>query len=291
MPAPEAIAGTDRVRPPVRWLAVLVLPFLFIAAGILLLLPGRSAELFAWPIRPPLTGMVLGSAYVGGMVFFAGVLRTREWHRVQRGFLPVVVFASLLGIATMLHAGLFTPNLSFLAWAVLYAITPFLVAAAALAQRRADPGLPSRQDAVIPAAVAWILGAVGGAATLTGLAMFVFPAPFLAVWGWDVTPLTARTLGAVLSLTGFVNGSMVADRRWTSYRLLFAAQVVSLCCILAAIGVGRADVHWDRPAAWAFVALLVLALACYGGLTVWAERRLRRAQAAATGTAADRSRQ
>ncbi|MCU1518516.1 MAG: hypothetical protein JWQ75_3237, partial [Pseudarthrobacter sp.] len=205
-----------------------------------------------------------------------GVLRTAEWHRVRRGFLPVFVFATLLGIATALHADLFTRNLSFLAWAALYASTPFLVAAAALAQRRADPGLPASTDVLIPAPVAWALVGVGGAATVTGLAMFVFPAPFLQAWGWDLTPLTARTLGAVLSLTGFVNASMVVDRRWSSYRVLYAAQLVSMVVILAAIAAGRADVHWERPAAWAFVVLLVLAFAGYGSVAVWAELRARR---------------
>ncbi|MCU1518774.1 MAG: hypothetical protein JWQ75_3495, partial [Pseudarthrobacter sp.] len=108
----EGIAGTDRVLRPLRWLAAFLLPFLVIAAGILVGLPGRIGELFAWPIRPPLTGVVLGAAYIGGIIFFAGVLRTAEWHRVRRGFLPVFVFATLLGIATALHADLFTRNLS-----------------------------------------------------------------------------------------------------------------------------------------------------------------------------------
>ena len=287
MPTRESVAGTDRVLRPVRWLAACILPFLLIAATILVFLPGRIAELFAWPIRPPLTGMILGSAYIGGIIFFAAVLRTGQWHRVRRGFLPVFVFASLLGIATALHEGLFTRNLSFFAWAALYASTPFLVAAAALAQRRADPRLPGPRDVLIPDHVARALVGVGGVATLTGLVMFLFPALFLQDWGWDLTPLTARTLGAVLSLTGFVNAPMVVDRRWSSYRILFAAQLVSLVFILASVAVGSSDVHWERPAAWAFVTLVLLALVSYGALTVWAELRLRRAGASA-GTTAER---
>ena len=273
MPTPKSIAGTDRVLRPVRWLAALILPFLLIASVILVFLPGRVAELFAWSIRPPLTAMVLGSAYIGGIVFFTAVLRTPRWHRVRRGFLPVFVFAALLGIATAVHSDLFTRNLPFVAWAALYASTPFLVAAAALAQRRADPGPPSSGDKLIPDHVARALVGVGGIATLTGLAMFVFPAPFLQAWGWDLTPLTARTLGAVLSLTGLVNAPRVVDRRWSSYRVLFAAQLVSLSFILAAVAVRSADVHWERPAAWAFVTLVVLAFLSYGALTLWAELR------------------
>jgi hypothetical protein len=161
------------------------------------------------------------------------------------------------------------------------------VAAAALAQRRADPRVPAPRDVLIPDHVARALVGVGGVATLTGLVMFVFPALFIQSWGWDLTPLTARTLGAVLSLTGFVNAPMVVDRRWSSYRILFAAQLVSLVFILASVAVGSSDVHWERPAAWAFVTLVLLALVSYGALTVWAELRLRRAGASA-GTTAER---
>ena len=278
MSAPEAppFAGSDRILLAVRWLAVVLLPFLGVAAVILVLLPGRTAELFAWPIAPPLTAMVLGAAYVGGIVFFAAVLLTRDWHRVRRGFLPVFVFASLLGIATMLHADKFTVNVSFVAWAVLYATTPFLVAWAAIAQRPADPRTPASLDLAIPAAIAWCLVAVGGVATLTGLTMFVLPGMFLDVWGWDLTPLTARTMGAILSLTGFVNVAMIVDRRWSSFRVLYGAQLISVALIIVAVVIRREDVHWERPAAWGFVALLVLAFVCYGSFAAWAERTMRR---------------
>jgi hypothetical protein len=273
MPTRPSIAGTNRVLRPVRWLAALTLPFLLTASVILVILPGRVAELFAWPIAPPLTAMILGAAYIGGIIFFTAVLRTPAWHRVRRGFLPAFVFAALLGIATAVHADLFTRNLPFVAWAALFASAPFLVAAAALAQRRADPGQPSSDDTMIPDHVARALVGVGGIAAVIGLAMFVFPEPFLQAWAWDLTPLTARTLGAVLSLTGFVNAPMVVDRRWSSYRVLFAAQLVSIVFILAAVAVRSADMHWERPAAWAFVTLLMLALVSYGALTLWAELR------------------
>lgn len=269
-------AGSDRILLAVRWLAVVLLPFLAVAAVILVLMPGRTAELFAWPIAPPLTAMVLGAAYVGGIVFFAAVLLTRDWHRVRRGFLPVFVFASLLGIATVLHSDKFTVNVSFVAWAVLYATTPFLVAWAAIVQRPADPRVPASLDLVIPAAIAWCLVAVGAVATITGLTMFALPGMFLEVWGWDLTPLTARTMGAILSLTGFVNVGMIVDRRWSSFRVLYGAQLISVALIIVAILIRREDVHWERPAAAGFVALLVVAFLCYGSFAAWAERTMRR---------------
>ncbi|MGC5224416.1 hypothetical protein ACPW96_17760 [Micromonospora sp. DT81.3] len=270
------LAGSDRILLPVRWLAVLLLPFLLVAAGILILLPGRTAEFFAWPIAPPLTAMVLGAAYVGGIVFFAAVVLTRDWHRVRRGFLPVFVFATLLGIATALHMDKFTLNLPFVAWAALYATTPFLVAWAAIVQRPADPGTPAPLDTEIPAPLAWCLVGVGAIAAVTGLTMFVVPTAFIELWGWDLTPLTARTVGAILSLTGFVNVAMIVDRRWSSYRALYAAQLVSLAFLLFAVLVRRDDMHWERPAAWGFVALLCMALVLYGGFAAWAERTMRR---------------
>ena len=59
---------------PARWVAALVLFFLADAAQVLLLLPGRTGELFAWPIEPAINAAILGPAYVAGSYFFVRVL-------------------------------------------------------------------------------------------------------------------------------------------------------------------------------------------------------------------------
>ena len=121
--------GSDRVLIATRVVAVVIIPFLVVAAFLLFVFPERTGELFAWAIAPPLSAYMLGSAYVGGIWFFVGVAVTKRWHRVAPGFPAVVVFAGALLIATLLHLDRFSQNLSFYTWVVLYATTPFAVAA------------------------------------------------------------------------------------------------------------------------------------------------------------------
>lgn len=126
----DAVLPDDRILPATRLVAWLVIPFLFVAFVILYLLPGETGRLFAWKIQPPMTAMMLGAAYAGGIYYFTRVLMARQWHRVRVGLVPVTAFASLLGIATLLHWDKFThDHISFFAWAGLYFTTPTIVAA------------------------------------------------------------------------------------------------------------------------------------------------------------------
>ena len=114
----------DRVFPETRLLSAIIIPFLVVAFGILYLLPDHTQELFAWTIRPRMTSMMLGAAYLGGAYFFVCTATFARWHWVKVGFLPVTTFATCMGIATLLHWGMFNhSHISFFACAVLYFMT------------------------------------------------------------------------------------------------------------------------------------------------------------------------
>lgn len=137
----------DEMEPLTRWLALLILPFLAVASVLLYLLPTETERLFAWTIQPPLTAMLLGSAYLGGIWFFVHVVWQGRWHRVRHGFPAVVVFASLAGVATLLHIDRFhAGHVSFVTWLRLYLTTPFLVLGVLLANRRSDDSLAEEGD-------------------------------------------------------------------------------------------------------------------------------------------------
>jgi hypothetical protein len=268
--------ATDRVLRVTRIVAIAIVPFLVIAAILLFAFPDRTGELFAWPITPPLTAYMLASAYIGGIWFFVWVAATRRWHRVAVGFPAVVVFAGALLIATLLHLDRFSQNLSFFTWIVLYATTPFVVAWLWWMQRRSDDGRPEVPDALVPRPVRAIMLAVGAASLLTGAVMFLAPALVIPVWAWDLTPLTARVIGAVLSLPGVVAIGFLHDARWTSFRILFQAQLLSLIAIAASLIAGGDALRWDRPATPAFLALIAVAFVGYAALTIAMEVRIRR---------------
>ncbi|WP_395243984.1 hypothetical protein ACGGZK_17960 [Agromyces sp. MMS24-K17] len=268
----------DRLLPATRILAAVVIPFLAAAAFLLLLLPGTTATTFAWTIRPPLSAMLLGSAYLGGIWFFSWTVLETRWHRVHPGFPAVVVFAGLLGIATLLHADRFHPwHVSFVTWSVLYAVTPFAVLAVLLVNRLRDPRTPEPDDAEVPRVWATWLAVAGGLAAVAGLALFLSPVPsaLSEAWGWSLTPLTAKVLGAVLTLPGVVNLQLLRDRRWSSFRWTFQAQLASLAAMLVSVAARAGDLEWTRPAAWAFAALIAGSAVAYAVFYAGMERRRR----------------
>lgn len=273
---PETTTRSDRVFVGTRVLAVAILPFLVVAAVLLWGFPARTGELFAWAIAPPLSAALLASAYTGGIWFFVRVALERRWHRVQHGFPAVAVFAGALLLATVLHLDRFSSNLSFAVWTILYATTPFAVVAAAVLQARTASRDAEARDLVIPRAAAWMLAAIGGVALAFGAGMFVAPSLAASFWAWDLTPLTAQVTGAVLSLTGVVNAGLLRDRRWSAFRVLFEAQLVSLAAIAVSLVICRADLRWERPMTAVFVILVAGAAVSYGAFFAWCEFRRRR---------------
>ncbi|KQQ93988.1 hypothetical protein ASF62_07415 [Leifsonia sp. Leaf325] len=186
-----------------------------------------------------------------------------------------------MSIATFLHWDRFHfGHISFVTWVTLYVTTPVLVLVAGLINRRTDPKTPDEFDAVIPGAVRALLVVVGVLAFITGAVLFAFPNLLIGVWAWEVTPLTARVVGAVLTLPGTVNIWMLTDGRWSAFRWVFQAQIVSLVFIVIALAVRRDDLVWEHPAAWAFAIGIVFSLVAYVAFYVLMDRSRRPTAAA-----------
>lgn len=252
--ARAAVVPDDRILPETRWLAGFIIPFLVVAFYILYLRPTESGELFAWPIKPTMTAMMLASAYIGGVYYFTCVLLARRWHQIKVGLLPVTAFASVLSIATLLHWDRFTQNhISFYTWTTLYMTTPLLVLAVWLRNRVTDPGLPGPGDPLLPRGWRWAMGSVGVVTIAISLLLFVQPALMIGVWPWQISPLTARVVSAMFALPGLVGLGIALDSRWSSARLILQSQAFSLLFIL--LGAMRAwgKFNHSGPAAYLFV--------------------------------------
>jgi hypothetical protein len=275
-PAWRVTAHRGTVLAPTRILAAVIIPFLIIAAAILILRPDETARLFAWEIAPPVTAMLLGGVYLGGAVFFVRVLQADDWHAVSLGFPPVAAFATLLGTATILHWDRFTAgHIAFHAWAALYLTTPFLVLAAWWWNRRAAPP-PTDDDALSPAARG-ATAAFGATAAVLSLLLFVRPEAAADVWPWALTPLTGRVIASVLALGGA--GLVVAlDPRRRPVGVLSEVAVVMLGLGVLALLRGWDDVDGSNPLAWVAAGGSVLLLLGSAVLRARSERTGPRAE-------------
>ena len=250
----------DRVLPVTRWLSVAIIPFLVVAFAVLYPFPDDTGRLFAWPVKPTMTPMILASVYLGGAYFFLRAATARQWHTVKGGFIPVGTFASLMGVATILHWGKFThSHVAFWLWAGLYFTTPFLVFGVWWANRRRDvPGTSA--ELLIPVRVSRIIAVLGGLSVLTALFLFLFPGRAAAVWPWMLTPLTARVMGAIFAL-GIAGLGALADRRWSSTRILLQVAALMLALILAAGARASGELDPSSAMTWLIGAGFTAALA------------------------------
>ena len=243
-----------------RGLSLFIVPFLLVAFALLYLFPGDTRRLFAWTIKPTMTPMVLGSAYLGGAYFFMRVVRERRWNAVKTGFLSVALFASLLGFGTILHWDRFNhQHVAFWLWAALYFTTPFLVIGAWLANRRyAAPAGPDEPR--LSGLARAIIGLIGLLAFVQGIIMFLAPQQVISIWPWMLTPLTCRVLGAIFCL-GSAGIGVLVDPRWTTVRLMLQVEALMVSLMLVAAARARTEFDTGRPVTWlllvGFVAVLL----------------------------------
>jgi hypothetical protein len=255
----------DRVLATTRALSAFIAPFLLVAFVLLYGFPGETARLWAWPIQSHMTSMLLASAYLGGCYFFLRVLLVeRHWAAMRAGFVSVAVFATLLGVATVLHWDKFAHGkVAFWLWAGLYFIAPFLVVGAWLANQR-YAGRPAPDAPRLGLVPRGVVAGLGGLALVTGVALFVAPARMITLWPWPLTPLTCRVVGATFCL-GVAGLAVLADDRWESVRLMRNVQLVMFALILVAAVRARHEFFTDRPLTWVmgvgFVGLFAASLA------------------------------
>ncbi|MCA9904415.1 MAG: hypothetical protein KC547_11200 [Anaerolineae bacterium] len=264
----------DRLLPITRGLAAIIVPILTVAFGMLYLFPARTDELFAWALRPAMSAMMLGAAYLGGAYFFTRVVLAKQWHTVQLGLLPVATFAGYLGVATLLHWDKFNhAHVSFVLWAILYLTLPFVIAFVWVRNRATDPRTPDADYPPLPLLVRRALMAVGALLVVVSLLLLLLPDVMIPTWPWTLSPLTARVMAALFVLPGVVALGIARDGRWSAARIIVQAQIGALSLIVLALVLARADIDWSRAVAWTFAGGMVVLGALLSILYVTMERR------------------
>lgn len=270
--SPTGPPGDDAVLPATRLLAAFIVPFLVVAFVVLFGFPGDTDRLFAWTIKPPMTPMMLGAVYLGGAYFFVRAFRTPAWHNLKAGFVAVGTFATLMGVATVLHWEKFNhDHVAFWLWAGLYFTTPALVWGVwAANRRRGDTAGPD--DVVLPPAARAGVAVTGVLAVAMGLLLFLLPEEAIDVWPWALTPLTSRVMGAIFML-GIAGLGVLTDPRWTAARLMLQVEVMMLALILVAAARAHADFDASRPLTWLLLGGFAAAMVSAAALSVSMDRR------------------
>jgi hypothetical protein len=266
IPAQESMDEThDQVLVITRVLAAIIVPILLAAFIILYLFPNDTGRLFAWPVKPTMSAMLLGATYLGGAYFFTRVTFSRQWHMVRIGFLPVSTFAGILGIATILHWDKFSHgHIAFILWALLYFVLPFVILVVWYFNQRVNRQKIQKEEGILSYKVRIAIGLVGSIMTAASAVLLIFPESMMLAWPWTLSPLTARVMSAMFALPGLVGLGIAADGRWSSASIIFQAQGVSILFFLAAVVRARDEIQWGGWGIWAFLGGLLMVLILIG---------------------------
>jgi hypothetical protein len=274
--APTAPAGDDRLLVATRVLALVIVPVLVAAFTILFGFPSHTKRLWAWTIHPDLAALIMGGAYLAGAWFFTRGLFDGRWHRVAVGWLAVIPFTALLGVATFLHWDKFNhDHVSFWAWLILYTATPIALPILWVRNQKAA-GTPPPSALELPPPLRVVMTFWGSLLMAAALLVFIRPAAALARWPWALTPLTARTLASFASFLAVVWLAFAFTGQWSRLAIAFEATTLGLVVVVLAVLRGRHDLVGGQRTL-VFGVLLGAAVAWSLAVLGWATVRRREA--------------
>jgi hypothetical protein len=184
-----------------RELRLLFEAFAALAFGafvLLFVLSEETDDWFSWTIQPPLTAAFLGASYLAALVLFAWTARYGDWRSAQATLVPVSVIAVLLLVATIIHEDRFHDDLFGWFWKAAYLLAPIAIAVA-VARQLSRPVRDGRARAPLPASLRAALAIQGLTMLALGTYLFLAPESADSLWPWDLTPLTARAVGAFVA--------------------------------------------------------------------------------------------
>ena len=248
-----------------RRLLLLATALVALAGISLYLAPQQTEDWFSWTVTPPVTAVVLGAAYWASASVEWTSARATAWAHARVAVPSVFVFTLATLVVTLVHLDRFHLGADVPAptriiawvWIAIYALVPVLMAVVWWRQQRLDGDDPPRER---PLAL-WLLAictALGVLLVGLGMTMLVAPSVVTAWWPWELTPLTARAIGAWVLGLGVSALGVVAERDAQRSRPVAVGAVV--LPLLAGIALVRQfdDVDWQQPSAAAVVVVLAM---------------------------------
>lgn len=266
---------TDSARPsvtPVRWplrvwLAVEIF-FGVTAIFTIFLHPQRTADNFAWPIKPNVMAAALGAFYLSASVLFVIAIFAKKWQTVRVIAIPTALFAAVMLLTTFLHWNKFAVgSTAFNIWFASYVLPPPVFVALYLWQQRSAAPVGVDIGQPMPRA-AQVYFRVNGVVTLVAaVVLYVFPSLLIAVAPWQFTPLTVRALCGWLVGVGAMQVWMAWEADRSRARLATAMLVMLPLALIFQLLRFRAEVDWANVPLWALLVDL-LAVALFS-VTLW----------------------
>lgn len=258
------INSTVQVAPVMRWLLVGAVALVVLAGIPLFFFSGSTEQFFAWTIQPPLSAAFLGAGYLSVAWGVALALREREWTRI-RVIVPTVTLGVLLILlATLLHLDRFhfasrfiTAQIWAWAWLVLY-VALVLALFAALWRQRQMTGAELPRQRELAGWLRYAIAALGLAMLLIGIGLVVAPMLVAQLWPWQLTPLSGRMAGAWFSSIGLTMALAAHENDYARIYVPAATGVVYAGLQLVNVARYSETIQWDRPGAWAYIAILVV---------------------------------
>ena len=265
----DAAVRDDTIWLPARITAAVIVPVLTAAFVILFGFPFHTKALWAWTIASPMSAMFMGAGYISGAYLFVRVLTRKEWHRVDHAFIPVTLFATLLGIGTFVHWDKFNHHhVSFFAWLLLYVTTPLLLPWLWWQNRRTDPLTPEPGDREVPVPIRRVMAVVGAGQLAFAAVMFLRPTAIIPHWPWSLTPLTCRSLSAYAAFPAVGYLYFAVERRWSALEILIEIPMIALPLIGIAAIRGHAEFRGSDGVVWGWRVGLVVAWVLLAALWV-----------------------
>ena len=226
-----------------------------------------------------MTPQFMGAVYLMGAYFWTRAIFADRWHHVGNALIPTTLFASLMLIATVLHWDRFNhQHIWFHVWLATYVVTPILVPLIWYRNQRTDPIARESGDPAILPSLRWFLYIAGAILLVCGLAMIIRPQWFVAVWPWQLTPLTGRVIGGWYAMAGLAWIVAARDERWSASKIVFEGAFISQVLLIVAVLRSPRDIDWSNPLAWIYVGSLLVFIGVTVGYYVAHERRARRTQ-------------
>jgi hypothetical protein len=251
---------------PMRALLVVFGVLTLLAVAALFVRPETTDRYFAWTVKPPLTAAFLGGAYLAGCTLVVLSLRAVAWAHARAAVVTILVFTVLTLVATLVHLDRFHLQVGGLParaaawfWLAVYVFVPIVMVVLLAVQQRARGGHPERARPM-PRWLAVALAVEGAVMLAVGAVLFIRPGTFTA-WPWPLSPLTSRAVGAWLVSFGVAAGLAVAEADLPRLRAPAVAYLVFGVAELAALLRYAGTLAWGSPAAWTYLAFLLLVIA------------------------------